>query len=79
MENLGNKEYRFLNSKEKEIDDSIRDFIATFYFRHESPSEIIINKNISKLAVIEEAIKKLKQKKITIQFAKRTKRSSYGC
>ena len=69
--NLGNKEYRFLNSKEKEIDDSIRDFIATFYFRHESPSEIIINKNISKLAVIEEAIKKLKQKKITIQFAKK--------
>ena len=79
--NLGNKEYRFLNSKEKEFDDSIRDFIATFYFRHESPPEIIINKNISKLGCNRRSNKKIKTKKDynTVCKKRTKKRSSNDC
>ena len=69
--NLGNKEYKFSAENEKELQNVIKDFIASFYLKHESPSRVIINKNIFGLDIIEDAIQKQKNKKTKFHYAKK--------
>lgn len=69
--NLGNKEYIIKNHEKKNLDIIIKDFLVSFYLKHEPPKSIVLSRFIRGCDALKIAIEKEKDKSVNFSVAKK--------